>query len=1000
MELTKIEQKAAQAENIKFFNGIKVSYIRDKVEEILINIGKNGFFEEYTLHDISHIDEMLSIVEWLIPQSTQDKMTWAEWLMLVLSIYFHDMGMLITKNEFNGRENTKFGEYKSRHKLQIENLSLEEMEKLQYQEYVRENHAKRIKKWITGDIDSSLGECKEIIKILHDILNNLDPLFKRDLGVLCESHHYESIDNLDTNVQYSNSPQAKVNLHYISVLLRVADLLSISSRTPSIQYCLINPSNPKSLLEWQKQMSVKSVSSMPKTDENGTVKTELLSDTIQITAYFDNPDLAEGFFGLMSYIKYVEKELNYCYNSVKKIAKLKAINDYEFPWQYINSDKVEAEGFEPKQLQFTINQEKILQLLIGHTLYNESTVTLRELIQNSIDAIKLQRLIMSNEPANEYVGNIEVHWDSATRQLEFWDNGTGMTCLEIENYLLKVGASKYSAEDFQKKYNTFKSISKFGIGILTCFMIADNIDIVTSNEQENQANFIAIRNVDGKYLLKKINKNDLDPRIKSHGTHFTLHVRENVDMHEMVDNIKKWILLPDCKVDVYYDKELTEIGYKSPKDALEDYLKQCSRFKNFHEYKVVEDCLDGIKIAYILKYNPYMQEWKFCTLKDLQNEEVFVPIGTCVEGIRVEFDTPGYTSKCFITLVDIRDGSNQINVARSALEWGSKDNPLLSKIYELYAHQIHIQIEELLNKGYSKDWVASEAEYLTSDFLSQRRNRYINDEDIKPIDENVLIKEFNKIKCIIIESGKSREFMSPSEIQNIDEITIIDSKMVDAAEDLLKEVKSQVSLNDILAVFNNQSLLQNVDNIFCDYNKYSVLHKSALKNKQVKRIEVDKNQRRINLLYSNNVKEWEKFSIPTGMVNLPINDFKISGIEDDIGVKVKNEIFLDSGNSITNYIVKMKEKFNYKASRDELYLFRHFLASIFDGTLLGVELNSKSKDKTKLLDNILRRSAYNRRTEINEKLWAKVDKAEFAEILLAKKYKLYSISDWYRKEEE
>ena len=95
------ELNAEKAENLRTFSGLKLLHIKKQVEKLLSHIGDYGFFIEYTKHDISHIEEMLKIVEWLIPGQTQDVMTPAEWMMLVLSIYFHDMGMLITKDEFD-----------------------------------------------------------------------------------------------------------------------------------------------------------------------------------------------------------------------------------------------------------------------------------------------------------------------------------------------------------------------------------------------------------------------------------------------------------------------------------------------------------------------------------------------------------------------------------------------------------------------------------------------------------------------------------------------------------------------------------------------------------------------------------------------------------------------------------------------------------------------------------------------------------------------------------
>lgn len=113
-----VELQAEKAENLSFCRGIKLLHIRDKVETMLGFIGKGGIFEEYTVHSIEHIDEMLKIVEWLIPDITKEKMTYAEWLMLTLAIYFHDLGIVSAEDvaeleEINifECEMTRAGEY-------------------------------------------------------------------------------------------------------------------------------------------------------------------------------------------------------------------------------------------------------------------------------------------------------------------------------------------------------------------------------------------------------------------------------------------------------------------------------------------------------------------------------------------------------------------------------------------------------------------------------------------------------------------------------------------------------------------------------------------------------------------------------------------------------------------------------------------------------------------------------------------------------------------------
>lgn len=75
-----------------------------------------------------------------------------------------------------------------------------------------------------------------------------------------------------------------------------------------------------------------------------------------------------------------------------------------------------------KKLQFTIAQENILQLLVGHTLYNDSSVVVRELVQNAIDAVKLQKQYENKKGRIITQGKVQVDWNEEKRELSFWDN--------------------------------------------------------------------------------------------------------------------------------------------------------------------------------------------------------------------------------------------------------------------------------------------------------------------------------------------------------------------------------------------------------------------------------------------------------------------------------------------------------------------------------------------------------------------------------------------------
>lgn len=357
-----VELQAEKAENLSFCRGIKLLHIRDKVETMLGFIGKGGIFEEYTVHSIEHIDEMLKIVEWLIPDITKEKMTYAEWLMLTLAIYFHDLGMVVTKDEFEHRDETGFKEYKEKvlentEEFEYEECAKERGDSFLYQEFVRENHAARIRQWIEGKNARNLGEAEAVCQEIEDILKNLDKMFKADLAMICESHHKDDIEDFSkykVKKMYGNTENEKVNLNYIAIILRTADLLHITrDRTPSVARRLINVSNPVSVLEWEKQMAVRAVRPKDQRNEEGVVDNSKQKDTIEITAYFDGAETAEAYFGLSSYLQYTRKELAKCCEIVEKAQKREGAVGYEFPWREVDESQIEVNGFEKKKLQLS-----------------------------------------------------------------------------------------------------------------------------------------------------------------------------------------------------------------------------------------------------------------------------------------------------------------------------------------------------------------------------------------------------------------------------------------------------------------------------------------------------------------------------------------------------------------------------------------------------------------------------------------------------------------------
>ncbi len=1013
---TYAECQAEKAEKLRTFSGVKLLHIKNEVEKLLTHIGDYGIFVEYTKHDISHINEMLKMAEWIIPEKTKTVMTSAEWMMLVLAIYFHDMGMLVSKNEFENKDKTKFLEFKDEvykckfgkdYLAKVTNLG-DDGELFLYQEYVRKEHAKRIRMWISGDIDEDGKLAESIIKEIQKLLAPIDSLFKQDLALICESHHLDNLDDYDiydTNKYYESSENAKVNMQYIAVILRTVDLLHITmDRTPAIEYNAFCPTDPVSVIEWQKQKAIRAIRPMNEYDTEGNIDKNAQQHTIAITAYFEEANQAEAFFALGDYLRYVKKELIKSYEVIQNSIKKKGTDDYLFPWNDIDESGIKTKNFSKNLLKFELDQNSILQMLVGHTLYNDSSVVIRELVQNGLDAIKLQNTIENGNHQKITKGKIEVEWNSGDRILSFSDNGTGMTVFEIENYLLKVGTSKYSSQSFQKEYPEFVSISRFGIGILTCFLVANDIEIITHSSDNGEANRIFFRNVDGKYLLKNVKKEELPVYIKEHGTIIKLHLRDDASMDDLELSIKRWIVFPYCQVilKIDSDKEI-KIGYESPKAALEDFLANDGMGLGNADNIIVEQIeLNGVTMAYALRYREYFQEYSFIEFNrrnfiSNDDERNPAPIGICFEGIRVADSTPGYRRETFLAIMNTNDSKIvRTNVARSSVEDNAGKEELLRIIYSIYKSNVEKQLEGFLEKGKSQSWIASEARYLidqlsnNAQFLEKRE---------------ILEEVFGNVNAILFEDREFRKLVSAKEIQENGIINIVESNMIDAAECLLRETKSNISLSELV-----QKLTENVKvenhNLFCDFDKTSMLHTLAIRNKAVVNIVVNKSERTITTTLVNGGNDWIKIQLVNndtydqyGVVFIPINSGKIVGIGEEMGVRTRLGVFLSDENELTRYIVHEFGKFHYQDNNIENYIFRMFITMMVNRQNYSIARDKGRGFFEKSFHNRVEREILERVSEdIKDVLWKKVNRDEMLDLLYGQRGVIFDLDDWSRRE--
>ncbi len=914
--ITAPELLAEEATKLSAFNGINLGGIKDSLEKMLGLIGRNEMFDQYTKHDINHVNIMLELVNDIIPEKTKGIMTKADWLLIVLSTYFHDLGMLVSKKEYNNRNNNRdFIRFKEEYESKPSNieslkkLGQEESNRFVYQEYVRKNHGKRIADWLTGENVELYDE--KVVEKVKDMINGLQPIFIKDIAVICESHNEDDLydnDKYPIKQGYGMNKEEKGNVFYAALILRTADMLHITGdRAPSIEYDIISPTNPTSQIEWAKQASVTDISPKEQFNKDGNVDKTIQSDTFSITGYFDNP---KGFFPLMDYLNYARKQLQQSYRLNEEM-RLKFSMEYEFPWKDIDDSNIKTKDYERRQLSFTIDQQKILDLLVGETLYNNITVSLREIAQNAIDAVKVKKYEQDEKGKNSYEPKVNVKWFPETRQLIVADNGTGMDMDIIQNHLLKVGSSRYTDKDFLKSHPNYYSISRFGIGLLSCFLVAEDVDILTRTDTNGKPLLLKVSKLHGKYLLKHGKEIDspldfLDST--QSGTSIMLKIKTDVVDFEPEKILRDWILFPACEFTYTENEKSQIIGYSDTRALIEDVLKS-NGLSIDYGYEIVGQNEMGIDLSLLMRKNKFLKERTFVDFSDVFNNASVIPCGISIEGIRIDKNTPGYEQARFVAIANLsgKYAKARPNVARSAID-SQTIGGVMGRIYDIYLREIKKQID-VISKEYSVTWASSEVPYLLSMVVG--RDDLINKNEF---DESLKKQQY----FLVYNNGHS--FMSIEEIKNLGHFWTIDSNAYYSAASLVREARTpnQSAMNLLKILYGeNCELLDDVDVVL---NKRLVglnnpLNEQIYRDFEITDIRVFENYRALNLKWekkdSKNPK-WFHFDMSFNRhelnsdfsIFIQTNDNEISISPNNYeAIRCEHGLYVLSGSAIHSYII-------------------------------------------------------------------------------------------------
>ena len=507
-----LEEKAKTHSHIELLRA-QWTFDQELIPKALQNVGM--IFPHYSRHDASHSRQILVNIERLLGDSIEKLTATDTWLILE-SAYWHDIGMLVTSNEITRDIQTK--EFKS------------------YVRRIAETNGHELKAFAKGYLAEDNGNCfsatehpQDAVEKFRQLLagwyrqlhasraeqivddpwreagissprNELLPkrLF-RILGSVCKLHG-SSFKDVMEQLSFCEAGMGNEDCHprFVACLLRLGDLLDLDDN----RFCPV----------MQRTAGVLPPSSQAHVHKHASIRHFRLDrDRIEVSAVCDSTD---GYVETDQWFRWLEQEIQQQmsrWNDIvpeREFGLLPTLGELKVDLNGPNI--VLAKGQRP---QFGVDPLKALELLQGAGLYSNKYDSVRELLQNAIDATLIYvwyahggekkrkewespdstfvREILERYPVQfslqrsaEPGKGAEICWDLIIK-----DSGIGISRNDL-NCMLQVGGSyknNLKREIVSDMPEWMRPSGAFGIGLQSAFLISPEIKFSTKSVLTSEA---------------------------------------------------------------------------------------------------------------------------------------------------------------------------------------------------------------------------------------------------------------------------------------------------------------------------------------------------------------------------------------------------------------------------------------------------------------------------------------------------------------------------------
>ena len=655
----KLEQHLVEicSSNAAYANLLSVWNINKKMcQDALSTVVMN--YPHYTKHDVSHCEAIITNIEMLLGEDAIKALSPTDTWLLLHAAYLHDIGMVIECKKIEKNwESKEFQNYL--HELENSNddalaqnaqfinslgdklgkkedvmswpVRIRYAVTLLIADYYRRQHAEDSKSYI-----------KDMESVFH-IDFGFNGLIQQRLILLLADivclHTKSSKKVLDLDYRTNGFNADYAHPRFLAQMLRMGDLLDAdNNRFNSANETVFGKIPESSKNHWEKHMSARHILITP--------------DVIEYRADCSKPEVYRETRLFLSWLK---EEIEFWTLNWKNIMpeNIKGSAPRLGSCELLLNGVPDIQGL--SDLKFTISSEKAFEMIEGANIYDDKFIFLREVIQNALDACKIQlwRDISENrynawivrdnkseiqpfDIEQKIYENYEVevklcNYNDTHFEIIISDNGTGLSSEQFKQ-ICNVGTSYLGDKNRKNEVDAMplwlRPTAGFGIGLQSIFLITEEFEIY-SKSSGNEGIYARVSS-GRKNGYVQISKSD---KLKCQGTEIHVILPRDLEFkYSLGGNTYDYI---ERNYDPF-SEEKTLLYYKIW-DVVRDtmwntYFPIQLRFENElvdmiepHYFQKLDKCEEKNRYRYVIHSDHSMELWdnNTCTKMKIHLQEAY-----------------------------------------------------------------------------------------------------------------------------------------------------------------------------------------------------------------------------------------------------------------------------------------------------------------------------------------------------------------------------------------